>query len=180
MRSCVSWNSSAMRSYRSRSARAMSALLTFENDSSLLPTVTVHGNYNQSGKWGKDGSSGDGLRTALVKQLPTLLSSAADRGGDSYPRGNPTLYGALLPTLNSRDEKGPGPAAKTKGGSDLPGTLGGHLNPEWCLWFMGFPAGWLDVDDAHVFGRSATPSSRKLPKSSAGSSENSSHKTRKP
>jgi hypothetical protein len=74
-----------------------------------------------------------------------------------------------LPTLTTRDEKGPGPASKSKGGGiDLPQTLGGHLNPDWCRWYMGFPEAWLDVEDAHVFARSGTASSRSAPKQSAG------------
>lgn len=195
-RSCVSWSSSAMRAYRSRSRRAMSALLTSETACSLLPTLTVcqrdnrggenpsgpvrpsletlaragvlptltvAGNYNRKGA---SPNSGDGLRTAL---LPTLLASAEDKGGTTYGRGNLTLRGSLqlLPTLTTRDEKGPGPA-HTGGGADLPQALGGHLSPAWCLWFMGFPADWLDVDDAHVFARSGTRSYRSALKSSAG------------
>jgi hypothetical protein len=94
--------------------------------------------------------------------------------GGANPEGpfRPSLVemarrGRLLPTLACRDEKGPGPT-HTKSGVDLPQTLGGHLNPMWCLWFMGFPADWLDVDDAHVFARSGTRSSRSARKSSAG------------
>jgi hypothetical protein len=89
--------------------------------------------------------------------LPTLTGNPAPysrRRGVTYPG-----LVAQLPTLCLR-EKGPGPANKHKGGKDLPGTLGGHLNPDWCLWFMGFPAGWLDVDDAPAFVRSVTRSSR--------------------
>lgn len=61
----------------------------------------------------------------------------------------------LLPTMNRRDEKGPGPA-HTKGGRDLPTDVGGHLNPTWAEWFMGFPEGWTDVSDAPEFAPSAT------------------------
>lgn len=64
-----------------------------------------------------------------------------------------------LPTLTKRDEKGPG-ITRTKGGQDLPQTLGGHLSADWCRWFMGFPVGWLDVDDESESEPSATPSSR--------------------
>lgn len=129
----------------------------------VLPTLTVHGNYNRKGA---SQNSGDGLRTAL---LPTLLASAEHKGGLTYGRGNLTLRGTLaqLPTLTARDEKGPGPGPASKspgGGIDLPQTLGGHLNPIWCLWFMGFAVDWLDVDDAHVFARSGTRSSRSAPK----------------
>src|SRR5690606_36227054 len=114
-------------------------------------------------------TSGDGLVTAL---LPTLTVCQRDNaGGESPGPTRPSLETlakrGLLPTMTRRDEKGPGPN-RTKGGSDLPGTLGGHLNPAFCLWFMGFPADWLDVDDARVFARSATPSSRSAPKSSGG------------
>jgi len=133
MRSCVSWKSSAMRSYLSRLRRVMSELLTSEGGCSLLPTLTVHGNYNRKGA---SPNSGDGLWTALR-------------------------------TLPARDAKGPAPK-HTKGGRDLASDIGGHLNPEWCLYFMGFPAGWLEVDDAHVFARSGTRSSRNAPKSSGG------------
>jgi hypothetical protein len=194
----VIWKSAAMRAYRFRCRQAMSALRTAAHESSWLPTLTIDGNYNRKGMSSK---SGDGLRTAL---LPTLLSSAATRGGDKYMRGDLTLkstlrllptltssnYGSnqggargtlspcrpsldtlarqrLLPSLCSRDANGPR-GKHSKGGSDLPGTMGGHLNPEWCLWFMGFPEGYLDVEDALVFGPSVTRSSRSKRKSSAG------------
>ena len=107
-------------------------------------------------------------RDSLI--LPTLTASSASRGKamrGPNAQGGPSLQEVMLPTLCSRDEKGPG-LAHTRAGSDLPQVLGGHLNPEWCLWFMGFPAGWLDVDDAHVFAHSATPSSRSVRKSSGG------------
>jgi hypothetical protein len=143
----------------------------------LLPTLTAT-SYGSS----NNGDPGDGRGAystagapsieslARMGMPPTLLSTAEHKGGNTYGRGNLTLRGTLrsLPTLTTRDEKGPGPALKSKGGKDLPRTLGGHLNPEWCLWFMGFPADWLDVDDAHVFARSGTRSSRNKPKSSAG------------
>ncbi len=85
--------------------------------------------------------------------LPTLTVSEGCRGNrQTYARGNPTLTGVFLPNLTRRDEKGPAPK-HSKGGRDLPGTLGGHLNVTWCLWYMGFPEGWLDVDDAQAFAR---------------------------
>jgi hypothetical protein len=200
-RSSVSWTHSAMTAYRARCRHAMSELLTCESDSSLLPTLTasqygsnrggenpngpvrasletmarngllptltINGNHNRKGL---SETSGDGLVTPLKRELlPTLLAShpegLQDRRGYKHP--------LMLPTLTRRDEKGPGPANKSRGGKDLPQSLGGHLNPDWCRWFMGFPVGWLDVDDAHVFARSGTRSSRSVPKSSATSSANS-------
>lgn len=165
MRSCLSWNGSAMRAYRSRCQRSMLALRTSEIASSLLPTLTVDGNYNRKGA---SANSGDGLRTAL---LPTLSAvsygsnkgGAAGREGKERPSLETMAKRGTLPTLTVRDEKGPGPT-HTKGGSDLAGTMGGHLNPDWCRWYMGFPEGWLDVDDAHAFARSGTASSRSKPK----------------
>ena len=71
----------------------------------------------------------------------------------------------LLPTLTRRDDKGPGPK-HTKGGRDLPQEIGGHLSANWCRWFMGFPVGWLDVDDENESGPSATPSCPSVPRSS--------------
>ena len=44
--------------------------------------------------------------------------------------------------------------------SDVAWMAGGSLNPTWVEWLMGFPLGWTDCEV------SATPSSRKFPKSS--------------
>ena len=87
---------------------------------SLLPTLTVCGNYNAKGASKK---AGDGLATALAKRLPTLLASDSTK-----PR------------------RGAG-SIKNGGGKKLtdavdPAALGGPLNPDWCEWFMGFPIGW--------------------------------------
>lgn len=150
-----------MRAFRARSRHAMLALRIGETAFSSLPTLLA--------------SHPESLRDRRgLKVLPTLSASfeSGNRGG-ANPDGpfRPSLHEmarrGTLPTLTSRDEKGPGPA-HTKGGSDLSGTMGGHLNPAWCLWFMGFPADWLDVDDAHVFARSGTRSSRSARKSPDG------------
>lgn len=49
------------------------------------------------------------------------------------------------PTPTARDWKGPGFSGQ------LPNEAGGHLNPMWVEWLMGFPLGWTDLGD------SATP-----------------------
>lgn len=143
-----------MRAYRSRCRQAMSALHTDARESSLLPTLVLAGNYNRKGA---SAQSGDGLITAL---LPTLTPTQRDNSGGARPGHVRRCLKNLLPTLVRRDAKGPGPR-HTRGGADLPQVLqvtgGRHLNPIWCLWFMGFSLDWLDVDDAHVFARSATP-----------------------
>lgn len=84
---------------------------------SLLPTLTVCGNYNAKGASKK---AGDGLATALSKRLPTL-----------------TARDYRSPNAKSYAERGGG-----KKGEQLPNALCGPLNPDWCEWFMGFPIGW--------------------------------------
>lgn len=70
-----------------------------------------------------------------------------------------------MPTLTARDHKGPGPE-HTKGGRDLARTLGGHLSPTFCEWFMGFPTAWTALGPASP--RSVMRSSRSARKSSGG------------
>jgi hypothetical protein len=123
---------------------------------SLLPTLTVCGNYNAKGA---SATSGDGLATAL-KRLPTLLASDGSKGGPNQVRrsGSLSLSAAVarLPTLTARDFRserrsaaGFNKRATERRGHTLPAKLdheaggkGGPLNPDWCEWFMGFPIGW--------------------------------------
>lgn len=138
---------------------------------SLLPTLTVCGNYNAKGA---SPTSGDGLATVL-KKLPTLLASDGSKGGPNQARGSGSLSlpsaVARLPTLVA-DDTGMRKSKYAQGGtplslavSQLPmlTTIGlnggsnsraarekagespthsGPLNPDWCEWFMGFPIGW--------------------------------------
>jgi hypothetical protein len=115
---------------------------------SLLPTLTVCGNYNAKGASKK---AGDGLATALAKRLPTLLASDAAKGGPNAMHGSGTMSltsaVARLPTLAARDYRSPNAKSYAergggKKGEQLPNAVGGPLNPEWCEWFMGFPIGW--------------------------------------
>ena len=85
---------------------------------SLLPTLTVCGNYNRKGA---SATSGDGLATAL-KKMPTLVAMDYRSPG------------------RSRMERTGG-----KQGEVLPQVVGGPLNPMWCEWFMGFPPGWTEL-----------------------------------
>jgi hypothetical protein len=82
---------------------------------SLLPTLTVCGNYNAKGA---SRTSGDGLVTVL-KKMPTLVARDYRHPG------------------RSRLER-----TGSKAGDHLPNSVGGPLNPDWCEWFMGFPIGW--------------------------------------
>jgi len=46
-------------------------------------------------------------------------------------------------TPQSRDWKGT--SGGFQKGKDLPGQVGGHLNPPWVEWLMGWPVGWTDL-----------------------------------
>ena len=120
----------------------------------LLPTLTVHGNYNRAGVSAK---SGDGLVTAL---LPTLTAR-------DYRTGN-----ASAQTWSKRTTS---PPLSEHLGRSSPGK-GCLLDPGWCEAFMGFPEGWTDPGalpagpppayEKPESGRSATASSPPAPKSS--------------
>lgn len=111
---------------------------------SLLPTLTVCGNYNAKGA---SPTSGDGLATKL-KLLPTLVADDTGMRKAKYAQGGTPLSLAVqkLPTLVARDYRHPGRSRLERTGSTagdhLPNSVGGPLNPDWCEWFMGFPIGW--------------------------------------
>jgi DNA (cytosine-5)-methyltransferase 1 len=48
-----------------------------------------------------------------------------------------------FPTPLSRDWKGE--TGKNWGTNTLPDKVGGHLNPNWVEWLMGWPIGWTDL-----------------------------------
>lgn len=85
---------------------------------SLLPTLTVHGNYNRKGS---SPTSGDGLATAILK-MPTLCARDYRHPGRSRWERTGGSQGEVLPQV-----------------------VGGPLNPTWCEWFMGFPRGWSEL-----------------------------------
>jgi hypothetical protein len=91
---------------------------TCANESGLLPTLTVCGNYNRKGA---SPTSGDGLATALAK-LPTLCARDYRSPGRSRLERTGGTHGECLPQV-----------------------IGGPLNPTWCEWFMGFPLGWTEL-----------------------------------
>lgn len=99
--------------------------------------------------------------------LPTLTAKANLLAPSMQKWPAHVALREMLPTLCSRDAKGIGPK-HTKGGQDLPRTLGGNLNAEWCRWYMGFPPGYLDVLDASKSDYWETASCRSAPKSSGG------------
>jgi hypothetical protein len=123
---------------------------TSESASGLLPTLTIAGNYNRKGVSEK---SGDGLATALIRLLPTLLAPDGDKGPTKFGRGNLSLRGTL---------------------HALTGGQRGPLNPRWCEWFMGYPDGHteLKASATQSFPRSRSSSSASSPRSRAAKRKN--------
>ena len=106
-------------------ARVKSAHRTKENESLSWPTPTLHGNYNRKGA---SQNSGDGLETAVKKELwPTPTASAY---------------------------KGSGPTNIRKDGKDRKRSRldyaveqkSGTLNPPFVEWLMGLKIGLTDLD----------------------------------
>lgn len=133
---------------------------------SLLPTLTVCGNYNAKGA---SATSGDGLATVL-KKLPTLVAVDTGMRKKKYAQGGTPLSLAvqMLPTLTTIGLNGGSNsrAARLKAGEEP--THAGPLNPDWCEWFMGFPIGWtassaLAMPKFHEWQQQHTP---RLPSSS--------------
>jgi hypothetical protein len=182
---------------------------------SLLPTLTASEGRRGATGMGKARQGGPTLKVALGL-YPTLTASEGKRGTKQhYARGNPTLTGALLPTLTgarnllSPDmQKWPRHKAlserllptltasrygstnnghphdgreeyATKGMPSLDtlaGREGKQLSLPFCVWFMGFPEGWVDAPDDELREyhsersalRLAMRSCQSAPKSSGG------------
>ena len=123
-------------------------------DSSLLPTLSktnAHGNdYTRDrGQKGKERLTLAGLSKAGL--LPTLVRNDAA----SPKRAANSAFGSrplreVYPTFCKRDHRSPNSPdglsrrkrAMKNCGKQLPNMLGQRLTPEFCEWFMGFPAGW--------------------------------------
>lgn len=141
---------------------------------SLLPTITVCGNYNSKGA---SATSGDGLATALRNLGPTLLPTlcAIDHKGSGgqvlTKRGAQSLPRALkhlLPTICATDFKAPYSAEgyhkqtqqRSKPLRDtLVHTTGHRLTPGFAEWWMGWPLGWTALNVA-VTGKSRSKRQR--------------------
>ncbi len=129
------------------------------------PTTTPYGS-NQSP------SSGAAVRPSLeslVRLWPTPCASEARQGYQNRNNGKRGQQESLSTVIQG------GPAA----------TVGGSLNPTWVEWLMGYPLSWTALaeypsqprqrhtlknpkqDAATVCAGSATPSSRKSPRSSS-------------
>jgi len=128
LRSRRRWPRSGTGGLTFASELAISATTTSATaSSSLLPTLTVCGNYNVAGL---SPNSGDGMVTALRRRglLPTLTATDGKSGATSAAKRPATRQGAD----NLRD------------------TIGGLLCPTWCEQFMGFPAGWTELSASAI------------------------------
>lgn len=111
----------------------------------LIPTPRTEG-FDAGRHRGKT----DSLHSYAKSLLPTPAKADGERGSEHYYHGpsNPTLLGAarLLATPQYHDYKsGTGFDPEGRGHSpQLRHIAGGTLNPEWVLWLMGYPDGWLD------------------------------------
>ncbi len=113
----------------------------------MWPTPTVFGNNNRSGASEK---SGDGLATAVYKQLfptPTATNTKANhmRGADKGKTRESRNY---LATPTARDYRSGKASQATldKNSRPLSEQIGGSLNPRWVEWLMGWPIGWTSLE----------------------------------
>ena len=136
-----------------------------------LPTLERRIKETGSGLWATP-SATDGQRGGTITENMTGVSLAQmvktparwptpttrDRGSDAPNRtGGPSLAVAVKtwPTPVACMSKGSSPASLArKDGQDRSGdrldhavmaTNGGHLNPTWVEWLMGWPLGWTDL-----------------------------------
>lgn len=94
--------------------------VTCEEDGSCLPTPVAHqGGHNQGGGKGRTG------------KIRPSLATMASKG--------------VLPTPKARDFKAAGGAQRNS--LDLPGTMGGPLNPQFVEEIMGYQIGWTELKD---------------------------------
>lgn len=117
----ATWNSSAMKAYRSRCRRSMSELRIFENEFSLwhTPSSSSYGS-NQGGAAGRTGKKRLGLHSLAHRGLLATPTTTANQ---------------LCPSM----AKWPGCAAWQV----IHPT--GPLRPSFVEWMMGFPTGWTVI-----------------------------------
>jgi hypothetical protein len=99
----------------------------------LMPTPTVHGNYN---KPGASKNSGTGLAT-FARMFPTATATAHKGWSKNHNRANTD------DRLDYTIEREASSTGQT-----------GRLNPTWVEWLMGWPIGWtelklLEMDRCH-------------------------------
>lgn len=146
--SCTTWAAWVTSIRRASGQRLRLALHTSESAcSSLLPTPTVHGNTNSANE-----KSGDGLRTRLVKMLPTPTAAqyGSNAGGKNPGPARHSLESMarkgflttpMLPTPKARDHRSEAGSQERGHARDLPEVCGGLLNPRFVEAMMLLPPG---------------------------------------
>jgi hypothetical protein len=113
-------------------------------------------------------ATGSGLwRTPDASIVSGGAANAEDRKRQGHAIGlhDQVNTPAMWPTPTAQDASNNGGASQYDRNSlPLNAVVGGSLNPTWVEWLQGFPLGWTACEP------SATPSSRKSPKSSGAQS----------
>lgn len=132
------------------SALSTPELPTNGSESGFWPTPTA----NAANGPGHSGwQAGMNLQTAVQLSLqkfpiPTASLSGSNRSASPGAKRRPGLTqiaqsSEKFPTPKRRDFKASGGAARHT--PDLPGFIGGSLNPAWDEWLMGWPIGWTEL-----------------------------------
>lgn len=138
--------------------------------SRLLPTPTA-GDAMSAGSRSLPGSKahkGTSLTDAARRPhlLPTPAAADATRRTKAYPRGNPTLLGALLPTPDARCWRS-GKGRKENGHSpQLEAIAGGQLSVPFVEQMMGLPTRWTALPASQRLAMRRSRSKRPPPSAS--------------
>lgn len=89
------------------------------------------------------------LETVVARQMfPTPKARQRGDVPSERRRRSPSLEAMVnvIPTPQSRDWKGSSGRSAKGLELDLPTFVGGHLNPDWVEWLMGWPRGWTSLE----------------------------------
>jgi hypothetical protein len=124
--------------------------MTVNGTAYQLPTLVPLTGEIGSGLWPTPRSC-----SAMAANItPEAIAKAPERF-KTYPNLETAIAIRMWPTPRANGATGAGRGPNLQGGENLQTAVGGHLNPTWVEWLMGFPLGWTDLKP------SETPSSRK-------------------
>ena len=133
----------------------------------LFPTPTSTHNNAQVRGVNADGKRGTTL-AGFARMWPTPrvsdvkgadLTRTENRSGKRHGGNNlaTVVVREMYPTPAAQDYRYPNSQesqerhnAGSKRGQQLPNHVGGHLNPEWVEWLMGYPVGWTDCEGSET------------------------------
>jgi hypothetical protein len=131
-----------------RSCSAMAAMITPENSwdqdrfpnletivgRNMWPTPSAHKNTKSGELINKDGTLWDGMSKPHSKKTGKQVQTALADAVTKWP--TPTAH-------NAKETNAPSEANRNE--PTLASRVGGHLNPMWVEWLMGWPLGWTDL-----------------------------------